>query len=141
MAAAFVRAFDSGARRVVIFGSDSPTLPAAQAQKAFALLADCDLVLGPTEDGGYYLIGCRRFDRRLFGRVTWSSPLTFEQTRATALRLGFAVRTLESWFDLDEWKDVERLLAAARQGHSLPAHLAAFLKQLGREKGEVDSPR
>ena len=141
MAAAFVHAFDSGARRVVIFGSDSPTLPAAQAQRAFGLLADCDMVLGPTEDGGYYLIGCRRFDRRLFDRVKWSSPLTFEQTRANALRIGFAVRTLESWFDLDEWKDVERLLAAARQGHSLPPRVAAFLKQLGNEKGEVPSPR
>ena len=141
MASAFVRAFDSGARRVVIFGSDSPTLPAAQAQRAFGLLADCDMVLGPTEDGGYYLIGCRRFDRRLFDRVKWSSPLTFEQTRANALRLGFAVRTLESWFDLDEWKDVERLLAAARQGNSLPPHVAAFLEQLRNKKGEVPSPR
>jgi hypothetical protein len=135
MASAFAGAFGSGARRVVIFGSDSPTLPRSRAQQAFALLEECDVVLGPTDDGGYYLIGCRKFDRLLFDGVEWSSPRTLEQTRANALRLGLAVRTLDSWYDLDEWKDVERLLGEARLGVSLPRRLAAFLKQLEKKEG------
>ena len=130
MAAAFLRAFASGARRVVIFGSDSPTLPPRVPQQALEVLADCDVVLGPSEDGGYYLIGCRRFDPRLFHGVEWSTPRTCEQTLANARSLGFRTTLLERWFDLDEWKDIERLLADARRGVSLPRHLAAFLKKL-----------
>ena len=130
MAAAFARAFAAGAKRVVIFGSDSPTLPPAMIRRAFDTLADCDLVIGPTEDGGYYLIGCRGFDPQLFHGVEWSTPRTCEQTLANARRLGYRIAPLERWFDLDEWKDVERLLADARQGHPLPSHLAVFFKEL-----------
>ncbi len=129
MGAAFVRAFASGARRVVIFGSDSPTLPSETVQEAFRTLAGCDLVLGPTEDGGYYLIGCRRFDAQLFRAVEWSTPRTLEQTLANARRLDYRVTMLDKWFDLDDWKDIERLLADARQGALLPRHLAALLQE------------
>jgi len=125
---AFTRALSSGARRVVIFGSDSPTLPPAVAAQAFEALADRDLVLGPTEDGGYYLIGCRRFHPALFENVVWSSPRAFEQTRANAERLGYTAQVLEPWFDVDEWQDLERLREQRRAGHSLPPHLAAFLE-------------
>lgn len=129
MAAAFRCAFASGARRAVIFGSDSPTLPESLPQQAFDVLADSDLVLGPTEDGGYYLIGCRRFDPELFHAVEWSTPRTLQQTLANAERLGFRAAILQRWFDLDEWEDVERLLTAARQGQPLPKHLESFLRQ------------
>ena len=133
MGAAFARALASGARRVVLFGSDSPTLPDAVVRGAFDALLDCDLVLGPTEDGGYYLIGCRRFDEQLFQKVEWSTRRTFEQTMANARRLDYRVRVLELWFDLDQWSDVERLLPAVRRGGALPAHMAAFLKRLETE--------
>ena len=130
MAAAFTRAFASGARRVVIFGSDSPTLPEGIPQQAFEALDDSDVVLGPTEDGGYYLIGCRRFDAALFRGVEWSTPRTLQQTLSNAERQRCRATMLERWFDLDEWKDVERLLAAAHRENSLPSNLATFLKQL-----------
>lgn len=133
MAAAFTGAFASGARRVVIFGSDSPTLPERIPQQAFDALHDSDLVLGPTEDGGYYLIGCRRFDPHLFQSVEWSTPRTLQQTLANAERLGLRTTVLQRWFDLDEWKDVERLLAAARQDRPLPAHIDFFLRQNRRQ--------
>ena len=131
MEGAFRRAFACGARRVVIFGSDSPTLRPEIVRNAFCRLCDCDLTLGPTDDGGYYLIGCRRFQERLFHEVEWSTPRTFEQTLANAARLGLRVAVLERWFDLDEWEDVERVLSIARRGEPLPSHLAAFLKELG----------
>jgi rSAM/selenodomain-associated transferase 1 len=129
MGAAFVRALSSGARGVVIFGSDSPTLPLSVPPQAFASLLDSDLVLGPAEDGGYYLIGCRRFDPPLLEGVEWSTPRTGAQTLANAARLGYRTALLERWFDLDSWNDVERLLADARGGTPLPPHLAACFQE------------
>jgi len=134
MGAAFARAFASGARRVVIFGSDSPTLPPAIPGQAFGALAGCDLVLGPAADGGYYLIGCRRFDPRLLQGVEWGTPRACQQTLANASRLNYATALLEPWFDLDEWSDVERLLAEARRGRPLPPHLADFFRKLEGER-------
>jgi hypothetical protein len=133
MGAAFERAFASGARRVVIFGSDSPTLPRTIPGQAFRALAACDLVIGPAEDGGYYLIGCRRFDPRLFDGVAWSTPGTCEQTLATAARIEFKAALLEPWFDFDKWSDVERLLNDARGGHALPPHLASFFREFEKD--------
>ena len=137
MAEAFERVFTSGARRVVIFGSDSPTLPGARVAEAFAALDDCDLVLGPAEDGGFYLIGCRRFEPRIFAEVEWSTPRTLAQTKRNAERLGLRVCELEPWYDLDEWKDVLRMLSDARAGSALPQHVAAFFEQLQKEKGKL----
>ena len=133
MGAAFERAFSCGARRVVIFGSDSPTLPASAVQQSFEKLADeNNLALGPTEDGGYYLIGCRRFEPGLFQGVEWSTPRAFAQTYANAKRLGYRVSLLQQWFDLDEWKDVERVMEVARRGRPAPHYLAALLKEFDR---------
>src|SRR5688572_18740978 len=88
MAEAFARGFECNARSVVIFGSDSPTLPAGSVQEAFAALDDCDIVLGPAEDGGYYLIGFRHFAPGLFADVEWSTPRALAQTRRNADREG-----------------------------------------------------
>jgi uncharacterized protein len=136
MAEAFARAFVSGARRAVIVGSDSPHLPASRIPQAFDELAHHDCVLGPSDDGGYYLIGCRRFDPQLFRGVEWGSRKAFEQTRTNAALLNFSVGNLDSWYDLDEWKDIERLTYEGRRGVDLPPHVAAFLKELEKEKGE-----
>jgi hypothetical protein len=130
MGAAFARALSGGARRVVIFGSDSPTLPRSVPPLAFHHLHDSDLVVGPTDDGGYYLIGCRRFDPALFEGVEWSTPRTCAQTLANAARLGYKTALLERWFDLDTWSDIGRLLADAQRGVRLPPHLAAFFQQM-----------
>lgn len=130
MGAAFERALSDGAGRVVIFGSDSPTLPRSVPPLAFRHLRKSDLVVGPTEDGGYYLIGCRRMDPALFENVAWSTPDTCAQTLANAARLGYKTALLERWFDLDCWRDAERLLADAQRGIPLPSRLAAFFSQL-----------
>jgi len=128
MGAAFTRALSGGARRVVIFGSDSPTLPRSVPPLAFHHLQESDLVVGPTDDGGYYLIGCRRFDPALFEGVEWSTPRTCAQTLANAAKLGYRASLLDRWFDLDSWSDIGRLLADARRGTPLPPHLEAFFQ-------------
>src|SRR5690606_6809573 len=76
----FEAAFIAGAQRVVLIGSDSPTLPRERLDEAFRKLSTCDVVLGPSDDGGYYLIGCARPIDAIFKDISWSTPQVFEQT-------------------------------------------------------------
>lgn len=92
---------------VLILGSDSPTLPAGHVQ---ALLDSTeDAALGPTEDGGYYAISCRRAVPSMLAGVNWSSPRTLETTVDALTRAGLAVELGPRWFDIDEPADLDRL--------------------------------
>lgn len=105
------RAFAGGFGPVVFFGTDSPTLPAAYAGRAFDTLAagESDAVLGPTEDGGYYLVGLSRPAAGLFRGVAWSTPHALRQTVANAARLNLRTRELPTWYDVDTFADLLRL--------------------------------
>jgi rSAM/selenodomain-associated transferase 1 len=107
---AFARQFAEGADTAVLIGSDNPTLPrepilAAQA----ALEKGSDVVLGPSHDGGYYLIGLRQPRPRLFDRIEWSTPRVHRQTLARTRELGLRVTSVQAWYDVDEAADLERL--------------------------------
>jgi rSAM/selenodomain-associated transferase 1 len=97
--------------RAVIVGSDHPDLPNSLVRAAYDALAETDLVLGPTPDGGYYLIGTRQAHRDLFEEIEWSSPHTAEQTEQRARQRGLGVARLETWADVDSWQDVVDLVA------------------------------
>jgi rSAM/selenodomain-associated transferase 1 len=101
--------FADGAHKIVVLGSDSPHLPPARLRKALEALDQVDMVLGPAEDGGYYLVGVRRFSPEIFHGVEWGGPRACAQTRAAAERAGFTVAALDLFYDLDEWQDLERL--------------------------------
>ena len=73
-------AFARGGERVVIIGSDSPSLPARYIDEGLALLREKEVVLGPSTDGGYYLVGRRKGESRIFQDVAWSTGMVFEQT-------------------------------------------------------------
>jgi uncharacterized protein len=96
---------------VVMLGTDSPTAPADFIEQAFEFLeTNSDAVLGPTEDGGFYLIGLRKpADRRIFENVRWSSPKTFAQARENIMNLNWHLRETPGWYDVDEPRDLERL--------------------------------
>src|SRR5262249_15556149 len=99
----------SGRPRVIAFNSDSPHLPGSALQSAFDVLETCDLVVGPTHDGGYYLVGARASHRGLFandGMGTASALDTLLQ-RASDLRL--SVRMLDSFYDIDVAADLDQL--------------------------------
>lgn len=115
------------AGRVLLVGSDSPTLPPDYLMRALELLNDSDMVLGPSEDGGFYLIGARRFHRAVFDGVVWGGAEVFARTAANIERRSLKLATLPGWYDLDEWRDVEHMLAEARAGTPLPPRLAALL--------------
>ncbi len=107
MADAFQRAFAAGATRTVIIGSDCPELDGEQIGKAFAALEEADLVLGPTPDGGYYLLGMRQFHPELFANIAWSTPEVLSQTLKAAQQKGLCACLLQPLADIDteaDWK-------------------------------------
>lgn len=106
---AFVETFSSGAKRVVVIGSDCPALTAEHLRTAFATLASHDLVLGPATDGGYYLIGLRRASATLFDAIDWSTSRVLEQTRAAALRIGYSIAKLDALADVDVPQDLSAM--------------------------------
>ena len=116
LTAALSECFARNARKVVVLGSDSPHLPPERLAEALEALDSADLVLGPAEDGGYYLIALRRFAPEIFDGVEWGAACVFDQTRRAAERAGFRVRALEPFYDLDEWRDCERLAASCTAG-------------------------
>ena len=106
--ACLFRAADSllaaGHEAVCLLNSDSPTLPTAYlVAAATALAAPGDrVVVGPSTDGGYYLIGIKQPHRRLFQDVEWSTERVFRQTLARADELGLPVALLPTWYDVDD---------------------------------------
>jgi rSAM/selenodomain-associated transferase 1 len=101
----------AGYGAVCLINSDSPTLPAEILVAATqALLPAGDrLVLGPAEDGGYYLIGMKRAHPRLFKEIAWSTAAVCGQTEERARELGLAVTRLPVWYDVDDEASLRRL--------------------------------
>lgn len=115
MAHAFEEAFGAGAGRVVIIGTDCPGLSAELLTQAFDQLLTHDLVIGPADDGGYYLLGMNRLEADLFENKEWSTATVLPATLADAARLGRRVALLPTLSDIDSAQD----LAAWRAGQPL----------------------
>jgi rSAM/selenodomain-associated transferase 1 len=112
LANCFCDVLSSAADRVVVVGADSPTLPHAYVAQAFeALAAGADVVVGPTLDGGYYLVGARALHEALFRDVPWSTAGVLAATLANAAEAGLSVAVLPTWYDVDEPSDLDRLRA------------------------------
>jgi hypothetical protein len=103
----------SGYSQVMAINSDGPTLPLAYLCQAIDALkkANVDVVLGPSEDGGYYLIGSKQPQPGLFENIAWSTEQVTAQTLARAEALGLNVALLPSWYDVDTAADLDRLRA------------------------------
>ncbi len=116
----------------IAIDSDTPTLPTTLLQQAVDRLADprVDVVLGPTDDGGYYLIGMRAAHSDLFEAMEWSTPRVLGETLRRATTAGLRVVCLPPWFDVDTPDDLARLRdAVVRQHGHAPSHTAAFLAE------------
>jgi uncharacterized protein len=102
-----------GHESAVVLNADSPTLPTALlVRTAIALAAEGDrIVLGPADDGGYYLLGMNAAHAHLLADIPWSTPLVAETTRNRAAELGLAVIELPSWYDVDDPVSLKRLAA------------------------------
>jgi uncharacterized protein len=104
-----------GLQAALVIGTDSPTLPRECLDEAVSLVMapDVDVVLGPTEDGGYYLIGLRAPAPELFRAMPWSTPAVLDETLARVARLGWRLALLPPWYDVDRGPDLLRLRRAA----------------------------
>ncbi|HET9950480.1 MAG TPA: TIGR04282 family arsenosugar biosynthesis glycosyltransferase [Candidatus Eisenbacteria bacterium] len=106
--AAFAALFEEGAARVIAIGSDSPTLPFERLFAADAALRAHDAVLGPAEDGGYYLIGLARPEWRLLREIPWSRENVASVTLERAAAIGASIATLDPWYDIDDIASLRR---------------------------------
>ncbi len=123
-----------GFDQAVITNSDSPTLPAAYLGRAFVLLNQADVVLGPCDDGGYYLIGLTRPQPRLLREVEMSTPSVLKDTLALAAEEGLRVALLPTWYDVDTVSGLNRLIEELRQtAAEVAPHTRRFLKRFNRK--------
>ena len=114
----------------IALDADSPTLPTEYIRRACVHLADrtADVVLGPCDDGGYYLTGLLQAAPELFQEMPWSTSAVLDETIARVRRLGLHLALLPQWFDVDRGSDLERVRAsAAAPGAHRPDRTLAFL--------------
>jgi len=125
----FQHLFTVGYTGVIATDSDSPTLPVACLEQAVAHCASpqTELVLGPSDDGGYYLIGLRQLHRTLFEDMPWSTSVVYVETLRRAAAQGLRVASLPAWFDVDTATDLARLRNdIAQMGAGAPQHTQQF---------------
>ena len=110
MSTAFQQAFERGAERVVLMGSDLPAVTSELIQEAFVALGSHDAVLGPANDGGYYLVGLKASHTGLFRNMAWSTDAVFRETVIRLEASGCSFHLLPTYADID---DKEQLFPAA----------------------------
>jgi rSAM/selenodomain-associated transferase 1 len=117
---------ERGFEQVAAINSDSPGLPAANLIQAFGELDDpaVDVVFGPCDDGGYYLIGWKRPYPRLVREVEMSTPHVLSDTVALAQTADLNVKLLPAWYDVDTAADLARMRAAGHGGEHTKRFLA-----------------
>lgn len=125
-----------GYESAVIIGADLPTLPLGYLRAAFTVLEHQPVALGPSQDGGYYLIGLRAPQPGLFEGIAWGTNQVLVQTMDRVNRLGLEARCLPPWYDVDTVDDLDFLvyhlsLLMASGVSDLPHLTVDALRQLG----------
>jgi rSAM/selenodomain-associated transferase 1 len=140
--------FAEGYGSVCLLNADSPTLPTELLVETVRLLRQPGdrVVLGPAADGGYYLIGLKRFHQRLFQAIDWSTERVYRQTIARAGEIRLPAVALSEWYDVDDDASLAELArelladggstSSRRGGYAAPS-TSAFLKQLAATNGRV----
>jgi uncharacterized protein len=135
--------FGAGFSAVCLIDSDSPTVPPevyAEAVRRLLKEKDC-AVLGPSDDGGYYLLGFNSLQPRLFEGIAWSTKIVAEQTCERARELRLPMYPLPNWFDVDDREALLRLYRELiifepdRKAFRAP-HTRQFLRKVGKQLGE-----
>jgi hypothetical protein len=136
---AFCRSFEMGFNRVLLVGSDLPDLPVSFFHDAFTRLKTDDAVIGPSTDGGYYLIGFRdrTFFPEIFLNISWGSPLVLEQTLDRFREHRDSVHLLPPWRDIDDFED----LMAFKKKHRLPPYRTKTAKYLHRKELKLQTTK
>jgi len=112
MSTAFRETFEAGFTRISVVGTDHPTLPAAYVRQSFrALTTDRSICIGPSEDGGFYLLGMSAYYPQLFEGMTYSHGDVFTDTLARVGTTDARLTVLPQWYDVDTPKALARMIA------------------------------
>jgi rSAM/selenodomain-associated transferase 1 len=135
--------FKVGFASVCLINSDSPTVPAENFSQAVELLQlpEDRIVLGPSDDGGYYLIGLKKLHREMFERINWSTERVLDQTLQRAAQIGAEVKLLPAGYDVDDWATLERLCSellgenSSSHGRGIAPNTRKFLADIIKREG------
>src|SRR5882724_5139825 len=124
--------FKCGFDSLCLIDSDSPTVPAENFEQAVELLSTCEdrVVLGPSDDGGYYLIGMNKPHWHLFEQIDWSTERVLNQTMQRATEIGIEVKLLPTGYDVDDDASLRRLrneLLTDTRSADIAPHTREFL--------------
>jgi uncharacterized protein len=100
-----------GAESAILIGTDIPSLPASMITRAFEVLADRDVVLGPSTDGGYYLVGMSRLCPDMFLDMLWSTSEVFSRTVQNLEKNSYSYGLVDPWSDVDSPEDLDALIS------------------------------
>lgn len=113
-------------KKAIALNADGPSLPREYLVEAFRLLDSHDVVLGPGEDGGYYLVGLKQMHADIFADIPWSTSAVLEKTLAQAAQLGLRTALTPAWYDVDIPADMARLI---EEISSFPAGGLSFTRR------------
>jgi uncharacterized protein len=142
-----------GFSALCLINSDSPTVPPTAFAQAVEFLSrpEDSVVLGPSDDGGYYLIGLKKAHQKLFDQIDWSTDRVLEQTIAAAREIDLPVHLLPAWYDVDDRATLSRLCQElfgsngnAPAGFAAPAtrgFLSALIQHEGRDRIWPNNPQ
>ncbi|MDD5007717.1 MAG: TIGR04282 family arsenosugar biosynthesis glycosyltransferase [Syntrophorhabdaceae bacterium] len=133
---AFAGTFSEGVSSAVLIGSDSPDLTKEILAKAFAALDDHNTVIGPSHDGGYYLIGFNKntFMPEVFNNIPWSTPEVFSRTMDILIKGNCRVHVLPEWRDIDTIDDLRALFSNCAKTAFAGSETMKYLR---KKKGEL----
>jgi rSAM/selenodomain-associated transferase 1 len=126
LAATFELRFSEGRSHVVVIGSDCPGITANHIRSAIDALKEYPIVLGPAEDGGYWLVGQRSPGVDLFSGIPWSTPCALEETRKRLRGMAVAWTELDPLADVDTLADLERALVSSDVDANVRTRLGRF---------------
>ncbi|HEX7534863.1 MAG TPA: TIGR04282 family arsenosugar biosynthesis glycosyltransferase [Syntrophales bacterium] len=133
MKLAFLRCFSEGARSVVLIGSDIPDLPARIVDEAFCALDKYGTVIGPSHDGGYYLLGFRQdtLNEGIFATLPWGAETVFQETMNILHMACARVHVLPIWWDIDKYEDIAILIKNSKDTGFTDSKTMLYLKAIG----------
>ena len=131
MRQAMQEAFNQGAKDVLLTGTDLPTLPRTHLIEALKLIKSHEVVLGPTADGGYYLIGLRKMAPALFDGLAWSTGAVLAETKKKIEAAGLSLGFLPECRDLDQLDDLKHFIALCGKDRNITKRTEGALRLIG----------
>jgi hypothetical protein len=131
MKQAMQEAFTQGAGNVLLTGTDLPTLPRTHLVEALTLITHHAVVLGPTTDGGYYLVGLRKMIPEVFQGIAWSTASVCAETKKKVEAAGLSLGLLPECRDLDTLEDLKHFIARCGKDRAMTTRTEGALRLIG----------